>query len=174
MSDKQSATRRHLTGFSLGAILVVVAVSGISAYTARRTQSLSSLVTNAEAKPSPAFLTRSWIKPLSIERSLATADKTGDKRSAMEVEIITVRPTGFEPAEIKRPRGSFFIAVHNQSGIRELSLRLDRENGSRLKEGRTPKYQRFWRSVVDLEPGRYVLTEANHPEWRTQITIISR
>src|SRR5258707_9850968 len=37
----------------------------------------------------------------------------------IEVELITVRPTGFEPKEITRPPGRFLLGVDNKSGLDE-------------------------------------------------------
>ncbi len=89
----------------------------------------------------------------------------------VEAELITVLPTGFDPKEINRPAGAFLIAVENRSGLDELELRLDREAGSRLHQVPMPGRKLNWKQGVDLPPGRYLLTEANHPDWRCRITI---
>ena len=93
----------------------------------------------------------------------------------MESEVITLRPTGFEPSEITRPRGEFNLTVQNLTGLDEVTLRLDREGGSgRLHEVRTPSGRRDWRKNIDPPPGRYVLTEADHPGWICRVTITER
>lgn len=89
----------------------------------------------------------------------------------IEAELVTIRPTGFDPVEIRRPRGRFILAVNNRSGIHELDLRLDREMGARQHEVRLPRGRPGWKKIVDLPPGRYILTEANHPNWICRITI---
>jgi hypothetical protein len=110
--------------------------------------------------------------PLTAERSTDSRPATQER---LEVEPVVVRSKGFEPAEITRPQGRFVIAVYNRSGLEKLDLRLDRENGAgRLRESRVERGKLDWHTGVDLPPGRYLLTEANHPEWRCSITIGDR
>ena len=92
----------------------------------------------------------------------------------VEVELITIRPTGFEPKEITRPPGRFLLGVDNKSGLDEVALRLNRDIGSNLRLQRLPKRRRSWREMVDLIPGDYLLSEANHPEWVCHIKITAR
>lgn len=92
----------------------------------------------------------------------------------LESEHITIRPSGFEPAEITRPAGRILLSVNDRSGLDSLDLRLNVENVRRLFEARVPrdtKGRHEWRQVVTLPPGRYVLTEAGHPDWVCRITI---
>ncbi len=106
--------------------------------------------------------------------SLATPLSTNeaqDDSETIEAEIITIRSTGFEPTTITRDKGKFLLVVHNRSGLREVVLRLDREAGGRLHDVRVPREKLDWKTLVDLHPGRYVLTEANHADWVCQITI---
>jgi hypothetical protein len=92
----------------------------------------------------------------------------------LESEHITIRPTGFEPSEITRPAGRVLLFVNDRSGLDSLDLRLDVESLQRLYEVRVPrdtKGKHEWRQVVALVPGRYILTEAGHPDWVCRITI---
>jgi hypothetical protein len=88
----------------------------------------------------------------------------------VETELITIRPNGFEPAEINRPAGEFILVVENPYG-QTANLVLSREAGERLNEMRSSKEQPDWNDLVDLRPGRYLLTETNHPDWICRITI---
>jgi hypothetical protein len=106
--------------------------------------------------------------------SQPTAAATPAAPARLESEHITIRPTGFEPAEITRPAGRVLLFVNDRSGLDSLDLRLDAENVRRLFEVRVPrdtKGRHEWRQVVALVPGRYVLTEAGHPDWVCRITI---
>jgi hypothetical protein len=85
--------------------------------------------------------------------------------------LITARHTGFEPSEINRPAGPVFLSVQNRSGYHEVALRLDRETGGRLFDVRVPRSKLDWQNVVHLQPGRYVLTDAYHPDWSCTITV---
>lgn len=91
-----------------------------------------------------------------------------------ETELITIQPGGFEPAEITRPQGRVFLEVDNRSGLSEINLRLDAEHGNRLHQARVRREQLDWHQEIDLRPGRYLLTEANHPDWVGRITITAR
>ncbi|HYG81522.1 MAG TPA: hypothetical protein VD861_14090 [Pyrinomonadaceae bacterium] len=89
----------------------------------------------------------------------------------IEAEAIVLRPTGFEPAEIRRPAGRVLLAVDNGSELQEAVLRLEREGGQVIHEVHLPRRQQKWRQVVDFTPGTYTLTEANHTDWVCRITI---
>lgn len=96
------------------------------------------------------------------------------KQERVETELITVRSTGFEPAEITRPQGRVFFEVDNRSGLSEINLQLVAEHGNRLHQARVRREQLDWYQELDLQPGRYLLTEADHPGWVCRITITAR
>jgi hypothetical protein len=96
------------------------------------------------------------------------------KQERVETELITIRSSGFEPVEITRPKGRVFFEVDNRSGLSEINLLLDSEHGNRLHQARVRREQLDWHQELDLRPGRYLLTEANHPDWVCQITITPR
>jgi hypothetical protein len=98
-----------------------------------------------------------------------TQESSGGER--LEAEIINVTPTGFEPTEITRPAGRFLLAIQDRSGVGELTLRVIREGDGAEFLVPTRRKHRVWRDVVNPPPGRYLLTEANHPEWRCLIII---
>ena len=91
--------------------------------------------------------------------------------SQIRTELITIRPTGFDPTEIRLTDGQFRIAVDNKSGLDEVTLRLTREGGARVREMHLPLGQLKWRENLNLPDGRYALTEANHPAWLCHIII---
>jgi hypothetical protein len=94
---------------------------------------------------------------------------TPDER--IEVELITVTPQGFEPAEVTRPHEPFILAVHNNSGAPTLSLQLDRVHGQRVSEVKLPLGGHRSHQRINPQPGEYVLSETNHPAWRCLIRI---
>jgi len=93
--------------------------------------------------------------------------------SQIRTELITILPTGFDPAEIRVTDGPFRIAVDNKSGLDEVTLRLTREGGARVREMRLPVGQLKWREKLNLPDGTYLLTEANHAKWRCRIVVTS-
>jgi hypothetical protein len=91
-----------------------------------------------------------------------------------ESELITITPHGFEPRELTRPQGRFLLMVDNRSGVAATALALTSEAGQRTHQMRVPREEPNWSEVVDLPPGRYVLTEADHPRWSCRITITAQ
>ena len=96
------------------------------------------------------------------------------KQERLETELITLQPSGFEPNEIRRPQGAFILGVDNRAGVEALELQFMRADGHRLNALQTPKRKVSWREVVDLAPGQYLLSVANHPEWTCNVTILPR
>jgi hypothetical protein len=92
-------------------------------------------------------------------------------QNQLEAELLVLNAEGFQPKEIKRPRGKFLLAIQNQSTEEQPSFILTRETGQSLKQIGVPKRQSKHRELVDLPPGRYVLAETSHPEWTCRVTI---
>ena len=96
------------------------------------------------------------------------------KPERLETELITLQPSGFEPNEIRRPQGAFILGVDNRAGVEAVELQFMRADGHRLNALQTPKRKVSWREVVDLPPGQYLLSVADHPEWICSVTILPR
>lgn len=123
---------------------------------------LSARVTRAGGENQAGMLVTSRETPATVRNS---------QRRRLEAEILTISPSGFQPVEIARREGKFFLVVDDTSGLPELSLRLDREHGERVHAVRIRREDRTLSHQLDLNPGRYVLTETNHPDWICRITI---
>jgi hypothetical protein len=89
----------------------------------------------------------------------------------VETELISITPDGIQPKEIKRPKGRFFLALENRTGLRDVSLRLDREGGSRFIDAPMLNGKLILKYSTDLPPGVYRLTEASHGDWACRVTI---
>jgi hypothetical protein len=89
----------------------------------------------------------------------------------LEVELISVRPEGFEPLEIIRPKGPFVLVVDDRSGRENSSFQLRQLKGERLRDLTTNRKKAEWYDVFNLPPGKYILTDAANPERQCQITI---
>lgn len=76
----------------------------------------------------------------------------------VEVELLTVRPYGFEPSEITRPKGPFVLLIDDRSGKESSSLSLQRLTGESVREVRTKRNKSDWHELLDLQPGEYVVT----------------
>lgn len=113
----------------------------------------------------PRSTTMAQPQPLRAAQPLASSAQP------IQVERVTVTATGFDPDQITRPAGQVIIAVDNRSGLDEVWLRLDREGGERLVDTHVEKEKLDWRGRMTLAPGRYRITEAEHPDWICLITV---
>jgi hypothetical protein len=95
-----------------------------------------------------------------------------DVQNDLEVELITLRPEGFEPLQVTRPKGPFVLVVDDRSGKEDSSLRLQRLQGERLRDVNTNRKKSEWYDLIDLPPGEYVLSDAENPERRCQISLM--
>jgi hypothetical protein len=105
--------------------------------------------------------------------SAATALESQKKhaRATVPSHVLVLRPNGFEPAEVRWPKERFFLAVENHTDARELKLVLSRENGNRVHDFTRKMRKERGLGILDLPPGEYFLSEANHPKWVCRITI---
>ena len=93
------------------------------------------------------------------------------QQTPVQAELITITPTGFEPAELTRPKGRFLFAIDNRSGLDEIEFYLERETGGRVNVPISRRGKLAWREIVDLPPGTYILRATNDQSWRCRLTI---
>jgi hypothetical protein len=67
-----------------------------------------------------------------------------------------------------------YLTVNNLSNVNELVLRLEREAGGRVREMKLRSKKERSAGALDLPPGNYLLTEANHPGWVCRIKVCPR
>ena len=124
--------------------------------------------------------TRRWLTSQNSNRATATAAAGAvpalaaqAKQTApkLEVELVALHPTGFDPVTITRPKGPFLLVIQNRSGLNELSFQFDKEVGTKLKAVKVPAKKASWSDVVDLNPGTYVMTEITNPKWSLEVVI---
>lgn len=95
-------------------------------------------------------------------------------QAAVQAELITVTPAGFEPAELTRPKGQFLLAIDNQSGLDEVEFYFEREAGGRVNVPLSRRGKLAWREIIDLTPGTYILRATNDESWRCRIRITAQ
>jgi hypothetical protein len=91
-----------------------------------------------------------------------------------QVELITIKDSGFEPAELTRPQGDFLLAVTNDTYLPEPELHLHRVRGERLKALKMRGGAYHLNELLSLPPGEYALVEASRPDQVCRISITSR
>ena len=95
-------------------------------------------------------------------------------QAPIQAELITITPTGFEPAELTRPKGKFLLAIDNRSGLDEVDFYFERETGGRVNVPLSRRGKLAWREIVDLPPGTYILRATNDQSWRCRLTITAQ
>lgn len=93
------------------------------------------------------------------------------QNQSIEAEVISIRPSGFEPTQIARPKGPFLLVIENRSELEEIDFQLGVEGATPLFQVKRSWEDADWSQVIDLTTGQYVLTESNHPDWKCTITI---
>jgi len=141
------------------------------------------LVSPLLAAGAAAGAARAWLPPAEESRPAARSRVTTGAaprlaapagRGAQEVpqtELVTVTPTGFEPAEISRPAGRFILAVENRSGLEAVKLVLRDEAGQELLRQRVERERLDWSGTLDLAAGSYLLAEDGHAGWACRLTL---
>jgi len=146
-----AVNRKTKLVIGLLASVLILATATAATFRARRAKPVAKAVAIPE-KPQP---------PEVQERS----------KGELEVLPLQLRSAGFVPREITRPPGQYFFSIGNQSGVADINLRLDREQGGRLKEAQVKGQRLRWRDKVRLTPGTYFISEASHPDWLCRIVI---
>jgi hypothetical protein len=153
----ETLSMRYRCVLATGSLVVVFAVIGLATVTWAKH--------NHSSNSTPSTVSASSV---ALSPAVPNAPTQG---TTLGAEHVTLRATGFEPAEITRPAGRFLLALDNRAGQGEMVFRLMRENGTRVRD-LTPRRDKFrLRHVVDLPPGRYAIVEATHPDWICRITI---
>lgn len=89
----------------------------------------------------------------------------------LEVELVTLRASGFEPLEIRRPKGSFVLLLEDRSGKDNSSFTLQDVKGQHLRNVNTNRMKFEWHDVLSLHPGDYLVT-SNNSDSACHITIL--
>lgn len=114
-----------------------------------------------------AFLSIAFVRA----RITPHPDVSASPASPFEVERITLQGWGFEPKEINRGPGPFFLIFENRSGFHDVDVSLIEETGASRKKVPVTKNALTWKQRLELPPGTYLIKESSHPEWQSRITI---
>jgi hypothetical protein len=109
-------------------------------------------------------------QPAVADRAQSAGDVPAHQEEPEELTL-TLRPGGFDPAEVVRPAGRFMLSVDNRSGVGAVTLILHRGNGSKVMEIKVLNGNGDWSESIELQPGRYTLSEVDHPSWKCDFLI---
>lgn|ERR1041384_410890 len=115
---------------------------------------------------------RAWFMPRpKLEVATVPAPQETGTATSINSLHLTLRTTGFEPAEITGHAGRFLLAVDNKTETDDVTVQLTDASGARLREVAMPLNKTRWREVVNLPAGNYTLAEINHSAWVCHITL---
>ena len=117
------------------------------------------------------LLSAAWAMAVRTRTHATQPAPQGGQHSPFESEMVTLREWGFEPKEIKRDPGPFFLILQNQSGLPDVELTLLSESGNQHRRLPDTRNALVSKQRIELPPGTYLIKESGHPEWQCQITI---
>src|SRR5438067_1967408 len=83
-----------------------------------------------------------------IASSSASSPIQGNpQKQRIEAELISIRPSGFEPTQITRPKGPFLLAIENRSGLKEIEFQLGVQGGTHLFQVKRSWERSDWNQV---------------------------
>ena len=110
------------------------------------------------------------ISPVAIPSAL---DQSQDQEVGSEVKLmlLALRPEGFETKEMQLDPGEHLFIIGNRTGLREVTMRLERQGSERVAEATVGGRLRDWKKKLRLAPGIYVLTANDNPDWSCRIVV---
>lgn len=129
-----------------------------------------------------AFSFRDWLPkaaaPVSLQQEISPVQKVeAETITYIPVEEVTLRPAGFYPLKLSRPKGQFLLNVCNRAELTEANFTFARVVGGAKEKVINSKVHQSvldWSSVLDLNPGIYLLTEDSNPNWSCEFTITAK
>lgn len=89
--------------------------------------------------------------------------------------VIYLKPYGLEPKTLSIPKGDVYLVLDNKSGARNISMLINQDIpnavAAKVQDLPTKQGNLTTGQVVTMLPGTYVITEANHPNWKTKLTV---
>jgi hypothetical protein len=109
-----------------------------------------------------------------VSHAEMTVKAAARTQAPIDTVVTTLGPSGFTPAQVGHAAGRFNVKVRNQSGEREVILRLSDSEGKKVSEARLTDKVKEWVSPVELATGTYTVTEANHPAWTCRVEVTAQ
>src|SRR5262245_19324241 len=142
---QDSRNTRRLTTARVLPVLIAVTLVFLSHALLSRGVGLSAARTNESSKPAVragerdanttvALPERTKTRALLAASASSNAVNPAQAQERTQLELVTIRTRGFEPAQITRSKGRFVLAVYNRSGLEEVNLHLDQEAGVKLRQ----------------------------------------
>lgn len=98
-------------------------------------------------------------------------DQSGEAGPEVKLVLLALRPEGFETREMQLDSGDYVFIVGNRTGLRDVSVRLDREGRGRIAAATVGGKQKDWKQRMKLTTGAYLLTVNDNPNWTCRILV---
>jgi hypothetical protein len=111
--------------------------------------------------------------PAIAKEALSGTGQGASEKERLPIVLANLTRFGFEPAAMRVPAGRCLLAIRNISGNEKVELQVKRRNGGEVlaaEQHRTGK--RHWEKMIQFSVGEYLITEASHPEWTLQLSVI--
>lgn len=108
------------------------------------------------------------IPPVLVPSLLDQSQEAGPE---VKLVLLALRPEGFESNEMQLNPGEYLFIVGNRTGLREVTMRLERQGSDRIAEVTVGGRPRDWRKRLRLTSGTYVLTANDKPDWTCRIVV---
>jgi hypothetical protein len=108
------------------------------------------------------------IAPVDIPSNLGQSDEAGP---GVKLVLLALMPEGFDSNEIQLDAGEYLFIIGNRTGLKEVSVRLDREGNEHIAMAAVGGRRRDWKKRLKLTPGTYVITADDNTDWTCRITV---
>lgn len=97
--------------------------------------------------------------------------QSDEANSDIKLVLLALRPDGFETNEMQLATGEYLFIIGNRTGMKEVNVRLDREQRERVAAATVGGRQRDWKQRLRLTPGTYLVSANENPDWTCRIVV---
>jgi hypothetical protein len=112
--------------------------------------------------------TANAIAPVAIPSIQGQSDEAGPE---LKLVLLALHPEGFDSREMQFDPGEYLFIIGNRTGLKEVSVRLEREGDGRIAAAAVGGRQKDWKKRLKLTPGTYVVTANDNPDWTCRIAV---
>ena len=108
---------------------------------------------------------------LIITASLVYAQQNRDEPGVLSFRLHT---DGLSPSQITVPDGRYIIRVVNSAVMKDMTVQLDDDRGSRIGNANSRKGGSKSSFIVRLTPGKHTLSVPGRSTWKSEITVVNK
>jgi hypothetical protein len=108
------------------------------------------------------------IAPVEIPSIQGQSDEAGPE---VKLVLLALQPEGFDSREMQLDPGEYLLIIGNRTGLREVSVRVEREGNGHVAAAAVGGRQRDFKKRFKLTRGTYVVIANDNPDWICRITV---